>query len=50
LPVSDERESDHNGRRAGICYPANYHWQTAIRPGSKNHWLERGMVFRPAVH
>jgi len=50
LRVSDEREGDHNGRRAGVCYPANYHRQTAIRSGSKNHWLEGGMVFWPAVH
>jgi len=50
LRVSDEREGDHNGRRVGVCYPANYHRQTTVRPSRKNHWPERSMVFRPAVH
>lgn len=50
LHVTDEREGDHNGRRVGVCYTADYHRQTAIRPSSKNHWPERGMVFRSAIH
>lgn len=50
LRVTDEREGDHNGCRAGVCNPANYHRQTAIRPSRKNHWPAGGMVFRFAVH
>lgn len=50
LRFSDERQGDHNGCRVGVCHTANYHRQTAIRPGSKNHWPEGGMVFWFAVH
>lgn len=50
LRISDEREGDHNGRRVGVCDPADYHWQTTIRPSREDHWPEGSMVFRSTIH
>lgn len=50
LRREDEREGDDDGRRAGVCDPADDHRKAVVRPGREDDWAARGMVLRPPVY
>lgn len=50
LPFTGQCSCDDDGRRVGVCDPANDHRQATVRSGGEDDRTARGVVLWTAVH
>lgn len=50
LPLLGQCTCHDDGRRVGVCDPANDHRQATVRSGGEDDRTARGVVLRAAVH